>query len=158
MLDGRGCNPLPVVIDGVEYKRIKVGDSGDWLEGHERATCGDCGAETGYYHHAGCDCERCPVCGGQLISCDCLLDGEDPDEEWRPAKPEFDTDYWHMTNKERAEELFKLFKKAEELVSSGGTPFLKMIDTGADYSPLNCVRYGLQGATQLVWKFKEEKT
>lgn len=27
------------------------------------------------YHHHGCDCERCPVCKGQLISCGCDVKG-----------------------------------------------------------------------------------
>ena len=35
------------------------------------ARCHECGARPGHYHHVGCDAERCPVCGGQLISCDC---------------------------------------------------------------------------------------
>ena len=33
--------------------------------------CHDCGAKEGEYHLPGCDMERCPFCGGQLISCDC---------------------------------------------------------------------------------------
>lgn len=32
-------------------------------------TCHDCDAKVGELHQLGCDMERCPVCGGQLISC-----------------------------------------------------------------------------------------
>lgn len=31
--------------------------------------CHDCDAKVGELHMLGCDMERCPVCGGQLISC-----------------------------------------------------------------------------------------
>ena len=66
-----GCIRVPVKYKGKEYEPIKVGDPGDFYQG-EDSRCGDCGAKYGHYHHPGCDCERCPVCGGQLISCDCF--------------------------------------------------------------------------------------
>ena len=34
--------------------------------------CVDCNVAVGGFHHPGCDQEKCPRCGGQLISCDCL--------------------------------------------------------------------------------------
>lgn len=40
-------------------------------------TCHDCGVEKGGFHHPGCDMERCPSCGGQLISCGCLDEEEE---------------------------------------------------------------------------------
>jgi len=36
--------------------------------------CHDCDVEEGQLHILGCDMERCPMCLGQLISCDCPSD------------------------------------------------------------------------------------
>ena len=33
--------------------------------------CGDCAVEEGRVHELGCDMERCPFCGRQLMSCGC---------------------------------------------------------------------------------------
>jgi hypothetical protein len=40
----------------------------------KRERCGDCHALEGEYHELGCDLERCPFCGGQLISSDCCYE------------------------------------------------------------------------------------
>ena len=59
--------------DGAFHEPIKVGDPGDFCEGEDQnARCHDCGAPMGAYHHANCDAERCPICGGQLWTCDCF--------------------------------------------------------------------------------------
>ena len=59
-------------IDGVQRERIRYGNEfPDWTIDEYRETCHDCGVKLDQYHVAGCDVEVCPVCGGQLISCDC---------------------------------------------------------------------------------------
>jgi len=71
-----GCTLPAFLHKGKEYKRFIVGGTGDFFEDDgagEDARCGDCGAKYGHYHHNGCDCECCPICDGQLLSCGCEI-------------------------------------------------------------------------------------
>lgn len=50
--------------------------------------CLDCGVKPGERHRHGCDVQRCPFCGSQLLTCNCVykVNGMDPDylEEQHP--------------------------------------------------------------------------
>ena len=64
------------VIGGEERARVPYGgEEGDW--GADHHPCGDCRVIKGEFHVTGCDIERCPACGGQVISCNCPYEGDD---------------------------------------------------------------------------------
>lgn len=66
MLYADGCSPNRVIAfpDGATLPAIPFVDNyGDG--------CWDCGIQGGNHHHPGCEGERCPRHGGQLISCGC---------------------------------------------------------------------------------------
>jgi hypothetical protein len=59
-----------VIIDGRRFARLRYGSEGrGWC--CARGPCHDCAAIKGELHGLHCDCERCPACGGQMISCAC---------------------------------------------------------------------------------------
>lgn len=62
MSPGDGCTAKTILINGRRWNRIQV---------FAEDICHDCNAARGALHHPGCDMERCPACGGQLIGCDC---------------------------------------------------------------------------------------
>ncbi len=62
-------------IGGVQFVRVRYGkEKEDW--GAERQLCADCAVAKGQFHVPGCDVERCPRCGGQVITCHCPYDDE----------------------------------------------------------------------------------
>jgi hypothetical protein len=69
MAPGGGCELSHIECDGTVHERTKVGSPRDLMPG--AGNCGDCNAGPGQYHHCDCDAERCPVCGNQLLSCEC---------------------------------------------------------------------------------------
>ena len=72
MTPGTGCGCSQVSLGGKTYERIRAGDDRDFdPDMADGDVCHDCNAGLGQYHHSGCDAERCPCCGGQLLSCDC---------------------------------------------------------------------------------------
>lgn len=66
-------------IGGTVYERVRYGDEEqDWGAGER--PCHDCAVIKGQFHVFGCDCEQCPACGGQAISCPCNDSEEEADE------------------------------------------------------------------------------
>jgi hypothetical protein len=66
-------------IEGRAHPRVPYGRERGRFE--RSIPCHDCEARRGQYHVPRCDMEQCPVCGGQLLSCDCSRP-EEWDSDW----------------------------------------------------------------------------
>jgi hypothetical protein len=58
------------LLDGI-YGRVRYGAETDDWGARSGRRCHDCNVAPGGLHHRGCDVERCPRCGEQLIGCGC---------------------------------------------------------------------------------------
>ena len=67
MLRANGCEIAFVFCNEKKYLRETVEE----YQADDKGRCYDCGAKVGFFHHWGCDQERCPRCGRQLLSCNC---------------------------------------------------------------------------------------
>jgi hypothetical protein len=86
MATAHSCTVDALHLDGRRVEMIPFGAARGGRTGGGR--CGDCGVSRGGWHHLGCDLQRCPLCRGQMFTCGCRFDEDEPDEHGElPAGP-----------------------------------------------------------------------
>jgi hypothetical protein len=80
MMTATSCTVDAFHVNGRRFELAPFGsEEGMWS--FKSSTCGDCGVKWGGRHHPGCDIQRCPRCGGQLMTCGCRFDEDDFDDD-----------------------------------------------------------------------------
>lgn len=69
------CNEVRIETVGGSFAPIPYGSEAEDWGAASGARCHDCLVQPGGFHHPGCDVERCPSCGGQIIGCECVIEG-----------------------------------------------------------------------------------
>jgi len=67
------CNKAVLLSQGNIYERIKFGQEPFPFK---FKNCPDCGVPKDSLHKRACDIERCPICFGQLYTCNCIFEEE----------------------------------------------------------------------------------
>jgi hypothetical protein len=80
MTTGQSCTVDAFHVSGRRVEFARYGTERGMSRSRGKR-CGDCGVEWGGLHHPGCDMQRCPCCGRQMLSCGCRFDEDGPDGE-----------------------------------------------------------------------------
>ena len=88
--------------------------------------CRDCGCSAGDLHEPFCTMERCPFCGGQLVSCRCIVEQLELSTEEISALDDYEDD--------QTEPLRGILRRWDKALSrKGRVPFWERTAQGAQW-------------------------